>query len=97
LHIKFTLAEDVFESRTTRKQGENAEYMFESMTSQMQERENNEDISNMDTQRRNYSLASVYLIHVMNGRCTMICVQCQLQKYLYGSKKAWIMHGKEGL
>jgi hypothetical protein len=33
LHIKFTLAEDVFESRTT----------------QMQERENDEDITNMDT------------------------------------------------
>jgi hypothetical protein len=35
LHIKFTLAEDVFESRTTQKQGENAEYMFESRTTQM--------------------------------------------------------------
>jgi hypothetical protein len=33
LHIKFTLAEDVFESRTT----------------QMQERKNDEDITNMDT------------------------------------------------
>jgi hypothetical protein len=49
LHIKFTLAEDVFESRTTQKQGENAEYMFESRTTQMQERENDEDITNMDT------------------------------------------------
>jgi hypothetical protein len=29
LHIKFTFVEDVFESRTTQKQGENAEYMFE--------------------------------------------------------------------
>jgi hypothetical protein len=48
-------------------------------------------------QRWNYSLASVYLIHVMNGRYTMICVQCHLQKYLHGSKKAWIMHGKDGL
>jgi hypothetical protein len=35
LHIKFTLAEDVFDSRTTQKQGENAEYMFESRTTQM--------------------------------------------------------------
>jgi hypothetical protein len=35
LHIKFTLAEDVFELRTTKKQGENAEYMFESRTTQM--------------------------------------------------------------
>jgi hypothetical protein len=25
----------------------------------------------------------------------MICVQCHLQKYLHGSKKAWIMHGKD--
>jgi hypothetical protein len=49
LHIKFTLAEDVFESRTTQKQGENAEYMFESRTTQMQERENDEDNTNMDT------------------------------------------------
>jgi hypothetical protein len=30
LHIKFTLADDVFEFRTTQKQGENVEYMFES-------------------------------------------------------------------
>jgi hypothetical protein len=29
LHIKFMFAEDVFESRMTQKQGENAEYMFE--------------------------------------------------------------------
>jgi hypothetical protein len=49
LHIKFTLAEDVFGSRITQKQGENAEYMFESRTTQMQERENDEDITNMDT------------------------------------------------
>jgi hypothetical protein len=49
LHIKFTLAEDVFESRTTQKQGENTEYMFELRTTQMQERENDEDITNMDT------------------------------------------------
>jgi hypothetical protein len=32
LHIKFTLAEDVFESITTQKQGENVECMFESST-----------------------------------------------------------------
>jgi hypothetical protein len=37
LHIKFTLAEDVFESITTQKQGENVECMFESSTTQMQE------------------------------------------------------------
>jgi Golgi nucleoside diphosphatase len=49
LHIKFTLAEDVFESRTIQKQGENAECMCESRTTQMQERENDEDITNMDT------------------------------------------------
>jgi hypothetical protein len=49
LHIKFTLAEDVFKSRTTQKQGENAEYMFESRTTQIQERENDEDITNIDT------------------------------------------------
>jgi hypothetical protein len=49
LHIKFTLAEDVFESRTIQKQGENAEYMFESRTTQIQEGENDEDITNMDT------------------------------------------------
>jgi hypothetical protein len=35
LHIKFTLTGDVFESRTTQKQEENAEYMFESGTTQM--------------------------------------------------------------
>jgi hypothetical protein len=45
LHIKFTLAEDVFELRTTQKQGENTEYMFESRTTQMQERENDKDIT----------------------------------------------------
>jgi hypothetical protein len=49
LHIKFTLAEDVFELRATQKQGENAEYMFESRTTQMQERENDVDITNIDT------------------------------------------------
>jgi hypothetical protein len=49
LHIKFTLAEVVFESRTTQKQVENAEYMFESRTNQMQEGKNDEDITNMDT------------------------------------------------
>jgi hypothetical protein len=27
----------------------------------------------------------------------MIYVQCHLQKYLHGSKKVWIMHGKDGL
>jgi hypothetical protein len=26
-----------------------------------------------------------------------ICVQCHLQKYLHGSKKAWIMHATDGL
>jgi hypothetical protein len=49
LHIKFTLAEDVFELRMTQKQGENDEYMFESTTTQKQEGENDEDITNMDT------------------------------------------------
>jgi hypothetical protein len=78
LHIKFTLAEDVFESRMTQKQGENAEYMFESRTTQMQG-ENDEDITNMDTPTR------------MNVRCTVICVQCHPQKYLHGSKKVCIM------
>jgi hypothetical protein len=43
------LAEDVFELTTTQKQGENVEYMFESRTTQMQEGENDEDITNMDT------------------------------------------------
>jgi hypothetical protein len=33
----------------TQKQGENAEYMFESRTTRMQERENDEVITNMDT------------------------------------------------
>jgi hypothetical protein len=76
LHIKFMLAEDVFESRTTQKQGENVEYMFESRTTQMQERENDEDITNMDTPT---------------------VVAYDSMKYLHGSKKAWIMHGKDGL
>jgi broad specificity polyphosphatase/5'/3'-nucleotidase SurE len=49
LHIKFTLAEDVFESRMTQKQRENVEYMFESRMTQMQEGENDENITNMDT------------------------------------------------
>jgi hypothetical protein len=49
LHIMFMLAEDVFESRATQKQVENAKYMFDSRTTQMQERENDEDITNMDT------------------------------------------------
>jgi hypothetical protein len=42
-------------------------------------------------------LASLYLIHVMNGRCTILCVQCHLQMYLHESRKAWIMLGKDGL
>jgi hypothetical protein len=49
LHIKFTLAEDVFESIMTQKQGENVEYMFELRTTQMQEGKNDEDITNIDT------------------------------------------------
>jgi hypothetical protein len=49
LHIKFMIAEDVFELRMTQKQGENAEYIFESRTTQMQEGENDEDIINIDT------------------------------------------------
>jgi hypothetical protein len=49
LHIKFMLAKDIFESRTTQKQGENVEYMFESRMTQMEEGENDEDITNMDT------------------------------------------------
>jgi hypothetical protein len=49
LHIMFMLAEDVFVSRMTQKQGENVEYMFESRMTQMQEGENDEDITNMDT------------------------------------------------
>jgi hypothetical protein len=81
LHIKFMLAEDVFESRTTQKQGENAEYMFESRTTQMQERENDEDITNMDTPTVVTYDSKVKLFfsisifnNVMNERCTMICV-----------------------
>jgi hypothetical protein len=34
-YTKFTLAKDVFESRTTQKQGVNAEYIFELRTTQM--------------------------------------------------------------
>jgi hypothetical protein len=49
LHIKFTLAKYVFESRMTQKQEENAENMFESRTTQMKEKENDEDNTNMDT------------------------------------------------
>jgi hypothetical protein len=49
LQIKYTLAQDVFELRMTQKQGENAKYIFESRTTQMPERENDEDITNMDT------------------------------------------------
>jgi len=49
LNIKFTLARDVFESRTLQKQGEKDEDMLESRTTQMQEGENDEDIINMDT------------------------------------------------
>jgi hypothetical protein len=49
LHIKFMFAEDIFESRTIQKQGENNKYMFESRTTQMQEGENDEDITNIDT------------------------------------------------
>jgi hypothetical protein len=50
MHIKFMLAKEIFESRTTQKQGENVEYMFESRTTQMQEGKNDEGITNdMDT------------------------------------------------
>jgi hypothetical protein len=49
LHIEFTLAEEVFESRTTQNKERMLNYMFESRTTQMQERENDEDITNMDT------------------------------------------------
>jgi hypothetical protein len=110
LHIKFTLAEDVFESRMTQKQGENVEYMFESRSTQMQEGENDEDITNMDTPSvvaydskvkllayDSMMRTSLTWIHVINEHCTMICVQCHLQKYLHGSRKAWIIHGKDGL
>jgi hypothetical protein len=49
-YIMFMLAEDVFELRTTQKQGENAKYMFESRTTQCKKgRMIDEDITNMDT------------------------------------------------
>jgi hypothetical protein len=65
----------------------------------------NEDITNIDTPSvvtydlkvKLYFLASLYLIHVINGHYTIICVQCHLQKYLHGSRNVWIMHGKDGL
>jgi hypothetical protein len=48
-------------------------------------------------QRRNYSLASVYLIHEMNGRCTVMCsmsfteVLTLIKEGVEHAWKGWIM------
>jgi hypothetical protein len=54
-----------------------------------------EDITNMDTPTvvtYNSKVKLFFSIIIFNT-----CVQCHLQKYLHGSKKVWIMHGKDGL
>jgi hypothetical protein len=66
LHIKFTLAEDVFELRTTQKQGENVEYMFESRTAQMQEGENDEDITTPTVVAYNSKVKLFFSIIIFN-------------------------------
>jgi hypothetical protein len=76
LHIKFTLAEDVFESRTTQKQGENVEYMFESRTTQMQEGKNDEDITNMGTPIVVAYNSMVKLFFITNMGALQVEFQC---------------------
>jgi hypothetical protein len=101
---KFTLAEDVFESRTTQKQAENAEYMFESRTTQMQERENDEDITNMDTPTvvAYDSKVKLFFSFIIFNTCdewTLHHDMCSMSftEVLRWTKNAWIMHGKDGL
>jgi hypothetical protein len=98
------LAEDVYESRTTQKQGESVEYMFESRATQMQDRENDEDITNMNTPTIvacNSKVKLFFSIIIFNTCDEWILHQdmcsIHLQKYLHGSKKVWIKHGKDGL
>jgi hypothetical protein len=66
LHIKFTLAEDVFESRTTQKQGENVEYMFKSRMTQMQEGENDENITTPTVVTYNSKVKLFFSIIIFN-------------------------------
>jgi hypothetical protein len=99
LHIKFTLAKDVFVSRTTQKQGENAEYMFESRTTQMQERENDEDITNMDTPTLvayDSKLNLFCSISIFNT-CDEWTLHHDMCSMSFTEVLTWIMQGKDGL
>jgi hypothetical protein len=61
----------------------------------MQEGENIEDITKMDTPSVVAYDSNVKLF--FNIIIFNTCVQCHLQKYLHGSSKAWVMHEKDGL
>ena len=46
--------------------------------------------------RWNNPLPWLYLIHLMNWCCTMMCVHCHFQKYMHGSKRVLKTHGRQG-
>jgi hypothetical protein len=64
-----------------------------------------EDITNMDapTVVAYNSKVKLFFSIIIFNTCDEwmlhhdICVQCHLKKYLHGSKKVCIMHGKDGL
>jgi hypothetical protein len=97
LHIEFTLAEDVFESRMTQKQGENVEYMFESRMTHMQEGENDEDITDMDTSTvvaYNSKVKLFFSIIIFNT-----CDECMLHHDMcatsFTDELTWIKEGAD--
>jgi hypothetical protein len=99
LRIKFTLAEDVFESRTTKKQGENAEDMFESRTTQMQERENDDDITNMDIPIvvAYDSKVKLFFSIIIFNTCDEWTLHHDMCSMPFTEVLTWIIHGKDGL
>jgi hypothetical protein len=83
LHIKFMLAEDVFESRIT----------------QMQERENDEDITNMDTPivvAYDSKVKLFFSISIFNT-CDEWTLHHDICSMSFTEVLTWIMHGKDGL
>jgi hypothetical protein len=93
------LAEDVFESRTTKKQGENVEYMFESRTTQMQERENDEDITNMDIPIvvAYDSKVKLFFSIIIFNTCDEWTLHHDMCTMSFTEVLTWIIHEKDGL
>jgi hypothetical protein len=95
LHIKFMLAEDVFESRMTQKQGENVEYMFESRMTQIEEGENDEDITDMDTPSvvAYDSMVKLFFSIIIFNTCDEWTLHHDMCSMLFTEVLIWIKEG----